>query len=458
MISNSKIFDVIIIGAGSAGLAARAEVSRRTSNYLLVERGPFGTTCARVGCMPSKVLIEAADICDQFEKLPRIGVHARRPKVDGKAFLRYLRSKRDHFVSHVMTGMESWRRTHLIVGLAEFQSENSIQISGRIFRAKKFIIATGSRPSMPGEWRHIPGIMTTDDVFEMKRLPKSLVVIGSGPVGLELGQGFARLGVRVTAIGRIRHIGGLADAKMARSARDVFSREMSIIDGKVDVVSRSGRGFSVLVGSRKLSATAVLVAVGRQPNVEELNLAAAGASFSKNGTPKFDEGTFRINGTRCYLAGDASNVRPILHEAVWQGLVVAKNALSKKDSVGKPKTKLGIVFSDPQIASVGQGPRELRKRKLKFVTGVASFENQGRAVIQLRNQGELAVYVSLKGKLLGAEIFGPSAEHLAHLLAWSVAQNLSIDEILSFPVYHPTLEEALITALKNARRKIRSMV
>ncbi|RYZ77087.1 MAG: hypothetical protein EOP06_30685, partial [Proteobacteria bacterium] len=303
MITQNKVYDVIIIGSGTAGLSARTVVSKETSNYLVIEGGPLGTMCARVGCMPSKVFIEAADMLHTSYKLPQVGYPALAVKTtDGKKVMQYVRAKRDHYVNHVIADMKAWRKTHLIQGFAKFISKDSVQVNDKVFRAKKFIIATGSKPSVPAEWRHVHGLMTTDQIFEMEKFPKSLIVIGCGPVGLEIGQCFARFGVDVTLVGQVRSIGGIQDLAMANQAKEIFETEMTVIDANVDAIDRVRGKYQVKIGRRTLKAAAVLVAIGRDSNLSSLDLSAAGADFEKDGQPVFDKSTLRIKGTSCYLA------------------------------------------------------------------------------------------------------------------------------------------------------------
>lgn len=448
------MYDVVIIGAGSAGLAARKEISRQTSNYLVVDSGPLGTTCARVGCMPSKVLIEAANIYSQSEKLTQIGViNYKKPVLDGKALMNHVRTLRDKYVGHVLSDMEKWQSTHFKAGQAVITSKECMNVGFEKVHTKSFIVATGSRPILPKAWGDTDGCLTTDDIFEMKDLPRSMIIIGTGAIGLELSHAFARLGVEVTTLGELKTLGALSDPQILESATEYFKKEFTLVDQQVEKIQKAKEGFQVKTKQQTYSAEIVLVAVGRRPNLEGLNLEAAGAIFDESGLPEFSKETLRIKGTNGYFVGDVNKQRPILHEAVDQGRIAAQNALRPTDLEVQPRTRLAIIFTLPNIAIVGQSFKELKERRTAFISGHVSFKNQGRAVAKLENEGGLTVYADPKsGKVLGAEIFAPGGEHLAHLIAWAIEADRSVFCLLSNPFYHPVLEEGLRTALMSVAR------
>ncbi|RYZ95006.1 MAG: dihydrolipoyl dehydrogenase, partial [Proteobacteria bacterium] len=181
-----KHYEVLIIGAGTAGLSAQKEVAKTTDNYLVVDSGPLGTTCARVGCMPSKVLIEAAHIFHQRTKFNAIGASACGSKLDSAALMRHVRQLRDRFVNGVKKDMEPWMSTHLRSAQARFVSAGELELDGERITADKIIVATGSEATVPAPWRAAgQALHTTDTFFEMETLPASLAVLGAGAIGLE---------------------------------------------------------------------------------------------------------------------------------------------------------------------------------------------------------------------------------------------------------------------------------
>ena len=213
--------DVAILGAGTAGLSAYRAARMHTERVLLVDPGPLGTTCARVGCMPSKLLIAAADVAHEARHAARFGIAVSEVRVDGERVMARVKSERDRFVGFVLEGMRDIEPQQLLVGRARFTAPRVLQVEGpggdvRV-QAERIVIATGSRPDTPAAWRAALGerLIVNDDVFEWQTLPRSVAVVGSGVIGLELAQALHRLGVRVRLIGRSRFVGPLTDPALA---------------------------------------------------------------------------------------------------------------------------------------------------------------------------------------------------------------------------------------------------
>lgn len=232
-------FDVIIIGAGSAGLSALREVRKRTDNFLLINDGPWGTTCARVGCMPSKLLIEAANAFHRRLSFEEFGITgAEQLGLDDKRVLQRVRKLRDDFVTSTLkTTVELGKRA--ISGRARILSSNQVTVNGEKLYTRKIIIATGSRPVVPDDWKNLgKRLLTTDSLFELDTLPKRIAVIGMGPVGLEMAQALSRLGVRVTGFGANNTIGGISDPLINQTAVTLLSNEFPLhLNKRAGVIS-----------------------------------------------------------------------------------------------------------------------------------------------------------------------------------------------------------------------------
>ncbi len=454
-----KNYDVVIIGAGSAGLSARKEVAAFTDNYLVVDDGPLGTTCARIGCMPSKVLIEAANIYHQRKKFPAIGVEAAdHLKIDYRVLMQHVRTLRDRFVRGVLGDLEEWSGTHLRRARACLVGKDVLQIGDEQVTAKKIILATGSSPTIPPAWDGVRDrLLTTDTFFELETLPAKMAVIGMGAIGLELSQALARVGVEVTSFGDAKSAGGLTDPEMVKYARETFARDFSICDERVTGISAEGESLKVTTASRSSTFGEVLCAVGRTPNLKNLGLEMLGVKLDEKGQPPLDPHTFRITGTEIYLVGDANAYRPILHEASYQGRVAGLSSVEQhEDKDFRTVARLAITFTSPQIAVVGESHKALLANKADFVHGSVSFEGQGRALTKLANCGLLKVYGDRRtGRLLGAEIFAPEGEHLAHLLAWTIDDGWDVFKVLRRPFYHPVIEEGLRTALRRLALEVK---
>jgi dihydrolipoamide dehydrogenase len=454
-----KHYDVVIIGAGTAGLTARREVARKTDNYIVVDDGPMGTTCARVGCMPSKVLIQVANDFDRRKKFDQMGiVGAENLSLDGKQVMNHVRTLRDRFVRSVKNSMEEWDYK-LVRARASFIDPHTLDIGGEAVKADKIILATGSRPVIPALWNQYKDyLMDTDSFFELPTLPKSVAVIGLGVIGIEIGQALQKLGVEVIGITVGKGIGGLSDPELQDYVVNKFSEEMQMHFSGAELMGATEDGkLQVRADGKTYEVEKALIAVGRKANVDKVGLEKLGIPFNKSGVPDFDKSTMRVKEMpHIFIAGDANADRPILHEAADEGTIAGHNAVSE-DQCFKRRTPLGITFSDPNIASIGKKYVQLKDENVEFVTGKVSFEGQGRSIVKLKEQGILHLYADQQtGLILGSELQAPDGEHLAHLIAWAITLKLTVFEALKMPFYHPVVEEGLRTALRDAASKIQN--
>lgn len=451
------MYDVVIIGAGSAGLAAQKEVAKKTKNYLVISGEPLGTTCARVGCMPSKVLIEAANIYHQNYKFESIGVMgAENLHVNHQKLMEHVRSLRDHFVRDVLKEMDEWSEDHLLLGRAKIIDSQTVMVGQKEIKFKKLILATGSHPEIPEAWKNLKGkVYTSDTFFEIEKMPKRLAVIGAGPMGLEIAQALGRLDVEVFLFGEIESLAGLSDPEVIQDVKAQLEKDLFFIPGQVKNIHNTAEGFEVLTQESSHKVDGVFLALGRKPNLKTIGLNNLNIPLNEKGVPQVNPRTMRIAGTNIYIAGDAAAHKPLLHEAVDEGRIAGYNAVREEDEGFDRRVSLAITFSYPDTAVVGLSHRELLRRKMDFKVGKASFKNQGRAVTRLDNIGSIRLYGDPEtSELLGAEIFAPGGEHMAHLLAWAIESKQTVGALLAHPFYHPTVEEGLRTALRGLVKQL----
>lgn len=454
---------VAIIGAGTAGMAAYRQARKAGRSAVLIEGGPYGTTCARVGCMPSKLLIAAAEAAHAVAKAPDFGVILDgQVRVDGARVMARVRSERDRFVGFVLDSIDAIDPADKIEGYARFTSDTTLQIDDHTqIEVDSVVIATGSSPVMPEMYRALgKRAIVNDDVFDWNTLPRRVLVVGSGVIGLELGQALSRLGVQTCLINRSANLGGLVDPEVRASAKAAFESELdlrletdvldvALQDDEVQVTLKSIDG-----GVSTIAVDYVLLATGRRPNVTQLGLENTSLTLSDKGMPDIDPFTLQLGKAPIFIAGDVTGSLPLLHEANDEGHIAGANAAAYPDiQAGQRRAPLAIVFSDPQLAYAGTRFKDLPETGV--VVGQVSFVNQGRARVILKNQGMLRLYAaSPDGRLLGAEMAGPAMEHIAHLLAWCVQQGLSVHDMLEMPFYHPVIEEGLRTALRHAAAEL----
>ena len=460
--------DVAVIGGGTAGLAAYRAAKAHTPSVVLIEGGPYGTTCARVGCMPSKLLIAAAEAVHHIHKAPGFGVHPQGEiRIDGREVMARVKRERDRFVGFVLEGVDSIPAEEKIQGYARFLDAHTLMVDDHTeIQAKRIVIATGSRPSWPAAWNELGDrLIINDDVFEWDDLPGAVAVFGPGVIGLELGQALHRLGVRVIMFGMGGLVGPLTDEAIRDYAAKTINEEFYLdADAKVEQMFRDGdqvriRYLDKAGLQQEINVDYVLAATGRRANVDKLDIEKSGVEIDNRGIPLADRFTLQTSVPHLFIAGDASNQLPLLHEAADQGRIAGDNAGRFPDiRVGLRRSALSVVFSDPQIAMVGSTLRELNQKYSScgcFEIGEVSFEDQGRSRVMLRNKGLLHVYGEHgTGRFLGAEMMGPNVEHIAHLLAWAHQQQMSISQMLDMPFYHPVIEEGLRTALRDLNAKL----
>lgn len=464
-----RAVDVAIIGAGTAGMGAYRAALDHTDNVLVIESGPYGTTCARVGCMPSKLLIAAGVAAQAVHDAAAFGVVVPPPSIDGRAVMARVRSERDRFVGFATDAVNRWPPHHRLEGHARFLAPHKLIVQSpsvrTLVRAKRVVIATGSSPAVPTAWRMALGfkLVVNDDVFDWEQLPKSVAIVGTGVVGIEIAQALHRLGVRVRLFGRTDRVGPLTDPALQKLARSIYESALPMTL-QTTHISPSLENNEVVVrfgtsDGNEYTETFefLLAATGRSANTGSLDLQMLGLPLHSTGRLPVDPATGQIGDLSVFLAGDASQRRAILHEAADEGFIAGSNAGRYPDIRARPRrTPLAVVFSDPQMMLAGASHADLTASGRRFAQGSVNFAGQGRARVMGVNQGSLNVYADVyTGQLLGAEMIGPAAENIGHLLAWSIQRGDTVQEILDFPFYHPVIEEGVRTAMREVQRTLR---
>jgi len=464
--------DVAIIGAGTAGIAAYRAAKAAGASVAIIEGGDYGTTCARVGCMPSKLLIAAAEAAHAVGKAAGFGVHFDGlVRIDGRAVMDRVRTERDRFVSFALREVQDIPEAGRIRGHASFVDNHTLQVADHTrVTATSVVIATGSRAAYPDSFKALGDrLIISDDVFDWTDLPKAVAVIGPGIVGLELGQALHRLGVHVAVLGRGGRVGPISDPEIRTYALAAFNEEFTL-EPDAHIAHMRRHGDRVAIGRTAPDGSQaieyfdfILAATGRTPNVTGMGLARTTLKLDAKGVPWFDPTTTRTasadGASPIFIAGDAGNFIPLLHEAADEGRIAGGNAaslaLGKQVQPGLRRAPIGVVFTDPQIGIVGGGFHTMKPGT--FATGEVSFEDQGRARILLRNKGLMHLYADrANGRFLGAEMLAPGAEHLAHLLAWALQAGMTVAQMRRMPFYHPVIEEGLRTALRDLDLNLRA--
>lgn len=450
--------DVAIIGSGSAGLYALGKVRPSGKSFVLINGGETGTTCARVGCMPSKAVIQVAEDFYRRNVFNRYGIEGHEGmRLAIPEAMEYVQDLRDIFVERVLSGStDQLPADNFIQGYARFVAPDLLAIdTGERIRAERIIIATGSRPVVPDAWAPFRDrIITSDEFFDLEDLPQSVAVIGLGVIGLEIGQSLRRLGLDVTGIDLQERIGGLSDPEVVKAAVEVIGKEMPLWLGQAADVREADNGLlRVQAGGQSVEVERVFASMGRTPNLGKLGLEDIGIELDARGIPVFDPATMRIGATGIYIAGDVTGERPLLHEAGDEGRIAGFNAISAEPTAFRRKTPLVITFCDPNLVVVGTRYADLDPAATAI--GQIQLAPVGRAMIMAKNRGLIRVYAEqASGRLLGAEMACAKGENLGHLLAWCIQQGMTVGQVLQMPFYHPVMEEALQAALYDLYGKV----
>lgn len=447
--------DVAIIGAGTAGMAAFHALKAAGKNVVLIDRGPLGTTCARVGCMPSKAVLHAGMRWATARHLPAGAVlSAQGPQ----ALWAHARQTRDTLANGAAERTRKAAGDCLIMGEARFIAPGLLQVGEQQIAAATCIVATGSRPVVPKAFAGLADrILTTDTLFELETLPRRVGVLGLGAIGLELGLALSRLDVEVVGADQQHTIGGIQDPEILARTLSRFQAELPLWLGAPVEAHLVEDGVLMRCGEHRATVDRLLVVAGRTPNTETLNLAAAGVPLDASGQVRIDPVSMRAADLPIFFAGDVQPDRALMHEAADEGKMAAQAALAHLNGqawTAAPRSvPIAILFTDPDVCSVGLGYAAAAQQDA--VIGVAQGSGNGRSKVLGAPENLLHVYVARHtGVLLGASMVLTQGEHLAHLLAWAIQSRQSVHALLAMPFYHPSIEEMLQGALQSAASQI----
>ena len=459
-----KEYDFICIGGGSAGFNA-ARVAAGLGRKVAVVDGAkqLGGLCILRGCMPSKTLLYSAEILHHARHADRFGIRLRGAHADMKAV--HARKKRiiADFARYRVDALESGK-FDLYRAYARFTDPHTLELSdGRTIRGRHFLIGTGSRISVPP----IPGLReakawTSDDVLDLDFLPKSVIVLGGGIVACELAQYLRCMGSKLTLVQRSPNILRDHSDDASRVVQAAFRDEgiELFTDTSLKSVESGRGGFSVrfehdgrLVTRR---AAHLFNALGRQPNTAGLELDAAGVKTRADGQVIINRWQ-QTSAPHIYAAGDCSGPHEIVHTAIAQGELAARHAAKVRGL--KPvdwSLLLNVVFTDPQLATIGRLERELDAADVKYVTASYPFNDHGKSILMEANYGYVKVIAEPKrGRILGAEIVGKDAGELIHAFSTPLAMRATVGDMLRAPWYHPTLAEIITYPLEEIAEKLR---
>lgn len=442
-------FDLIVLGGGSAGYAAARTAAEQGASVAVAEQGPLGGLCILRGCMPSKAVLASANRLYHTQHAAEFGLVGGTLTPDLPAIIARKRRLVEEFADYRIEQLNAPELT-LVEGAAQFLTPESVQVGGRTLFAPKFVIATGSVPFVP----KVPGLeetgyITSDEALELEELPESVCVLGGGPIGLELGQFYSRLGAHVTLLQRSKCVLSSEDEAVGTALAEYLREDgMDVRCGTriAAVEQRNGKKLLHLVqdGAESVIEVAeILVATGRSPALEGLNLAAAGVESSSRGIAT--DTAMRTSNPNVFAVGDVTVSFDIVHVAIQQGEIAAQNALASGPTQYMDYRVVPIViFTEPQYGRVGMTENEARAKGLPIVTASYPFNDHGKALCLGETRGFVKMVGHAQtGEILGYQVLGPEGGELIHECIVALHYRATAQEFMRIPHYHPTLAEIL---------------
>jgi pyruvate/2-oxoglutarate dehydrogenase complex dihydrolipoamide dehydrogenase (E3) component len=416
-------------------------------SVVLVERDRMGGDCLNTGCVPSKALIAAAKHVQALREAKRFGIEAGEPKVDFAAVMAHVRG----VIAAIAPNDSEERFTGLGVtvlrGEARFADKRTIVVGETAIRARRFVIATGSRAAVPpiANIETVP-YLTNETIFDLTRLPKQLLVIGAGPVGLELAQAFGRLGSEVTVLEAGEAL-SREDPECAAQLLQDLRAEGIVIEEHVTVTRAARRGRNALrltlgegEAARQVEGTHLLVAAGRRPNIDGLGLEAAGIAFDARGIRT--NSRLRTRNRRVYAVGDVAGGPQFTHWAGYEAGLALRSILFRFGGKVRPELLPWVTFTDPELAHVGLTEDEARARHKHVEVLRWPLSENDRAQTERSTRGVVKVLATRRGKILGVDILGREAGELIAPWVIAVAEGLSVKSFASAVFPYPTRAEA----------------
>jgi len=437
--------DICVIGAGSGGLSVAAGAAQLGAPTVLVEADRMGGDCLNVGCVPSKSLIAAAKHAHALRQGGPFGIAPAEPRVDMRAVKRHIDQVIAGIAPHDSVERFEGLGVRVIEARARFTGPEEVEADGRRIRARRFVVATGSRPAVPP----LPGLddvpfFTNETIFDRRAQPEHLIVIGGGPIGMELAQAHRRLGSRVTVLERSAIL-PKDDPELADVVRRIAAAEGVDLREGVEVarVEPHGNGVAVVLagegGEERVAGSDLLVATGRTANVEGLGLEAAGIDYTPRGIAV--DRRLRTSNRRIYAIGDAAGGYQFTHAAGYEAGIVIRNALFRLPAKANYDALPWVTYTDPELAQVGLTEAQARDRHGDIRVLRWPFHENDRAQAERATHGLVKVITRRNGRVLGAGIVGRHAGELIHTWVLAVGQRLKVGAVANMIAPYPTLGE-----------------
>ncbi len=438
--------DICVIGGGSGGLSVAAGAAQMGAQTVLVEGHKMGGDCLNYGCVPSKALLAAAERAHMGRGNKPFGVAATRPKVDFAAVMGHVRETIEAIEPVDSVERFSGLGVRVIEETGKFIGRNKLQAGDMTITAKRFVIATGSTAAVPNirGLKSVP-YLTNETIFTLTRQPKHLLIIGGGPIGAEMAQAFCRLGSAVTLVEADKVLGREDQELSAHVKSQLVEDGIELVEGaRIASVKQMGtKTLMKLQGGTEIAGDALLVAAGRKPNLDALNLAKAGVAVSDGAQPhiKVDK-RLRSSNKKIFAIGDVNGGPQFTHAAGYQAGLVIRNILfflpAKVNFAALPR----VTYTNPELASVGLSEAEAREKYAAIKVLRWQFEENDRARAERDMRGMVKIITTRNGRILGASIVGKGAGDLLAPWTMALAQGLPISAMAGVISPYPTRGEA----------------
>jgi len=450
-ISKGNIYDLFILGGGSAGFASAIKASDLGAKVLIAEGNTIGGTCLNRGCIPSKFLIDVAKEYYRLKKPGYKSIQCDKSAIDFKKISRELKVLiEDMRKEKYWKVLEAYPQINYKCGRGEFIDSGRAKVGEEEISFFKAVITTGSHPSIPPikGIEHL-NVLTSDSIFNIDFLPEHLIIIGGGAIGLEIGQALMRMGSRVSLIEVADRIGGNVEPELSDKLKKLLEKEGMEIYTSARVASFGRKGEKIIAeivknGKReKIEGTNILIATGRKPNTEGIGLDKLGVKRNKNGFILTNE-YLQTSNDNIYAAGDCTGKYMLVTVAALEGAIAAENALlgnvKKIDYSGVPRA----IFTDPELASVGYGEEELKKEGIRYRSKILEFSKVPRAVLRYKKEGMVKMLVEEKTqKILGIHILSEEGSEIIHRAVPVIKYGLTIKDVIEMVDVYPTLSESI---------------
>jgi dihydrolipoamide dehydrogenase len=443
-------YDAVVLGAGAAGLVAATGGASLGAKVALIEKNKLGGDCTWYGCVPSKALLKSAQVFSIVKHLPDFGITvSQAAEYDSSRVMAHVRTIVEKISTHHPAEVFEKRGIKVLFGSPKFLDNKTIELNGSTISAKRFIICTGSRPLViPIEGLNSIDYLTNENIFSLEALPKSLAVLGAGPIGVEMSQALARLGVEVSIIEMLDRILFREDQEIAGVLADVLAKDgIKIYTGKKAIkFTQDGNLVAITVEDKDKKQSVVkvekiLVAVGRIANVSGLNLQKAQVKYSKKGIEV--DNTLRTSADNIYACGDVVGPYQFSHMAEYQAIVAIGNALFPFKRKVDYNAVAWCTFTEPELAHLGLTEDQAQQQYRRIKVYRAQYSENDRAVTDLKETGFVKVICDKKGNILGAHIVGANAGELIHECVLAKSAKLKVNKLSSCVHIYPTLAQVV---------------